>query len=200
MSPWELFTSWVFFIRRTCLNVSLYPMPTTAILQYLKLIGYAFQEINWRFGCLSTCYLQPQQTEANFQVIWIYICHKNKQMETTCSLKSAWQCHFFIVKRGGGVYVTAKNLKQTESPTYTKNRKLPLQFHNARFYNVQYLCSQRMWVLKAYLTRSTCMRMVVVPSWLSLNGAIPVPYRRRGLDSISVKLLGFSGQPDQWTG
>ena len=38
---------------------------------------------------------------------------------------------FFIVK-GGGVYVTAKNLKQAESPTYTKNRKIPLQFHNVR--------------------------------------------------------------------
>ena len=29
---------------------------------------------------------------------------------------------FFIVERGGGVYVTVKNLKWAESPTCTKNR------------------------------------------------------------------------------
>ena len=69
------------FIRRTCLNVSLYPMPTAAILQYLNLLGYATLHFRKRIDVLvvfplaTYCPNKLRQISNNYTLF----CRKKKK-------------------------------------------------------------------------------------------------------------------------
>ena len=141
MSPWELFVKLLLcfvkilicFIKRSCLNVSLYPMYTTAILQYLKLLGYAtlhFRKWNDVLVVFPLATYSPNKLRqiSNNYTFAVKIKIGDHLLPQKCMMMS------FLYRE--------KRRKQAESPTYTKNRRIPLQFHNARFYSVQYLCSQ----------------------------------------------------------